>query len=132
MRKRIVVLIVLAMVLSSCAAFQEYWGAQPYYPHLEAGIRMTEWQMDLQDRYLRAKEEATEEELVFLEEEVAPNIDKAKYKLSLYNEAVLADERPIYKEHEIRAVLLEAEIELRELESLIELRELEVTDADQH
>ena len=48
-------------------------------------------------------------------EKVAPLVEEAEYMLDLYRHAIEKEERPIYREHEIREVLGRATEKLNEL-----------------
>jgi len=111
MRRKLWILPVL-LLLASCTWMQP---PQPDHQPIEAGIRLTIWQMDLQEQYNDMLKGATEEQAEQLRENVAPLLDEAKYELALYNDAVLVGERPLYKEHEIRDKLRDAEREMEDI-----------------
>jgi len=101
MKRNFLIVFVLAFVLAGCSL----WKPQTEYTALESGIRMTEWQMELQREYYETKPYLTQEQQQYMEEEVAPLLDRAKHMIGAYNMAVLEDERPIYTETEIRRLL---------------------------
>lgn len=103
MRKRLLILPLLLIIFSGCGM----WKPETSYPAIEAGLRMTQWQMSLQSEYNEVKPYVTPEQQKYMEEVIAPLLDKAKYQIWVYNEAVLNDERPLYTETQIRQLLRE-------------------------
>jgi len=103
MKKRIFLFSLLFLFISGCGL----WKPQTQYPAIEAGLRLTQWQMNLQQEYNEIKPYVTKEQQEYMEEEIAPLLDEAKYQIWVYNEAILENERPIYTEAEIRKLLRE-------------------------
>ena len=111
MRRKLLILPIL-LLIASCTWIQPPINQDP----VEAGIRMTIWQMELQAEYNARMAAATDEQAERLRTRVAPLLDRAKYELSHYNDAVLTGQRPIYHEYEIREKLREAEQEMEAID----------------
>ena len=107
-QKRLIGILVLVLLFTGCSL----WKPQTEYPAIEAGLRMTQWQMDLQREYNEIYPFLTPDQQQYMKEEIAPLIDNAKYMIGAYNAAVLNDERPIYTETEIRMLLREVSFKL--------------------
>ena len=94
-------LLIAVLFLASCS----WWQPQTEHPTIEAGIQMAQAQMALQAEYLELYEFVGPEQREWLNDNVAPLIDEAKYMIGLYNDAILADKPPGVTEAEIRLLL---------------------------
>ena len=86
------------ILIAGCAAMQP----TTQHPDIEAGIRMTEAHMSIQQEYTELWQVADEDQRAWMDENIAPLIDQSRRMIVAYNEAVLADEPSPYAEHEIR------------------------------
>lgn len=69
---------------------------------------MSQWQMQLQREYSEIMPFLSEEQQEYMNAEVAPLLDKAKWQIWAYNAAILDGEKPEYTEQEIRLLLRKA------------------------
>jgi len=111
--KRLSALILVPVLLVCFGCATTY---QTPHPAIETGIYLTQLQMDLQAQYIELYPFLSESEQEFMRDEIAPMINNMKYRVNLYNEAVLVGERPQYTEAEIRMLARQISFKLLEVQ----------------